>query len=73
MPKTYYASLVHDSLYQIRSDHVDTLSRLAVDKLFYRILKAYNFFPAPLYYQATRLLGKFVWEKNEIIFKWGFE
>jgi hypothetical protein len=67
MPKTYYASLVHDCLYQIRNDHGGIMSRLEVDKLFYRILKAYNFFPARLYYQAARILGKCVWENNEII------
>ena len=70
MPKTYYASLVHDALYQISNDHGGIMSRIEADKLFYRILKAYNFLPALLYYQAARLLGKFVWEKNEIVFKW---
>jgi hypothetical protein len=69
MPKTYYGSLVHDALYQINNDQRGIVSRLEVDKLFYRILKAYNFLPAPLYYQVARLFGKLVWEKNEIIFK----
>jgi hypothetical protein len=73
MPKTYYASLAHDSLYQISNARGGGMSRLTVDKLFYGILKAYNFIPAILYYHAARLLGGLVWEKNETIFEWSQE
>ncbi len=61
MPKTYYASLIHDSLYQISEKCTGQMSREKVDMIFYQILRAYNFFLAPLYYQAVKYFGKYYW------------
>ncbi|MBW2610441.1 MAG: hypothetical protein JRC68_08885 [Deltaproteobacteria bacterium] len=60
-PKTYFASLVHDCLYQISDTHPKKLDRRKVDRLFYRILRAYRFLPASLYYLFVRIFGKYFW------------
>ncbi len=63
-PKTYFASLVHDCLYQISAMCVDQMDRRVVDKFFLKILWAYRFFPARLYYLAVRLFGNLFWQKD---------
>ena len=52
-PYTYYASLIHDALYQ----YLDTVpvSKQAIDQLFLTMLG--DFKPRQLYYLAVRLLG----------------
>lgn len=54
-PKTYYASLVHDVLYQYK--HLHGLSRYQCDVLFYHQMQQAQFKPAKFYYLAVRLLG----------------
>jgi hypothetical protein len=54
-PKTYYASLVHDVLYQYKQQH--GLRRYQCDDVFYNLLKQAQFKPAKIYYLAVRLLG----------------
>lgn len=48
---TYYASLVHDALYQYK------VNRKLADKVFYNILKEHGFKAAKLYYLGTRIFG----------------
>ncbi|MFK8162879.1 MAG: DUF1353 domain-containing protein [Lewinella sp.] len=54
-PITYYASMVHDVLYQHNEEI--RISRQTADYLFYKILSEAGFFWAPIYYLAVRLLG----------------
>ena len=60
-PKTYYASLVHDCLYQISDRYATRMDRKIVDNIFLKILRAYGFPSAKLYYLAVRLFGKYCW------------
>ena len=62
--RTFYASLIHDCLYQIAEDHADSLDRGAVDKIFLDLLKIFRFRPAKLYYAVVRLLGGLFWGKK---------
>ena len=51
--KAYYASLVHDCLYQYK-----IINRKHADKIFLELLRKSEFLPAKLYYLAVRLFGK---------------
>jgi hypothetical protein len=55
LPKTYYASLVHDALYQYYPWH--KIGRADIDRLYYLMLKESSFKPAWLYFAATRCFG----------------
>lgn len=59
-PKTYYASLVHDALYQFLSDGLP-LRRRDVDRFFLRLLEESQFAPRWIYWVAVRLFGWIVW------------
>ena len=54
-PKTYYASLVHDALYQYLPYH--SISRRQADIIFYELLAKAGFIPRKIYYLAVRLVG----------------
>jgi len=54
-PKTYHASLVHDTLYQFLS--CLPLKRRDADKAFLEYMKEYNFAPRYVYYLAVRCFG----------------
>jgi hypothetical protein len=58
-PKTYYASLVHDALYQFLPEipAVAQLTRRDADDFFLRIMEQYDFAPRRLYWLAVRLFG----------------
>lgn len=58
--KTYYASLVHDALYQFSSQHF--LTRNQSDLIFYFLCKKENFFLSKLYYSQIRLWGWLAWK-----------
>lgn len=59
-PKTYYASLVHDALYQfIRVDL--PFSRRQADRCFLRLMAETGFRLRHLYYLAVCALGWVVW------------
>ena len=60
-PKTYYASLIHDALYQFSEDFKDKISRRQADKEFHEMLKAEKFRPADLYYAAVRMFSGQFW------------
>ncbi len=59
-PKTYYASLVHDALYQFLPDHLP-LKRRHADRFFLLLLAESEFAPRWLYWTAVRLIGGLVW------------
>ena len=60
-PKTYYASLIHDALYQFSEDLKDKIGRRQADKEFHDMLKAEKFRPADLYYAAVRMFSSQFW------------
>lgn len=55
-PKTYYASLVHDALYQFLLDGLPFTRRQA-DSCFLRLMAQTGFAPRYLYWAAVRLCG----------------
>ncbi|MBI4637148.1 MAG: DUF1353 domain-containing protein [Candidatus Rokubacteria bacterium] len=59
-PKTYYASLVHDALYQFLRDGLP-LRRRDADRFFLGLMAETRFAPRWLYWLAVRLGGWFVW------------
>jgi len=63
-PKTYYASMIHDVLYQYKDFH--QITRKETDQLFYKMLKDANFKLAGLYYAVVRIGGGLYgkWDKK---------
>ncbi len=59
-PKTYYASLVHDALYQFLADDL-SVTRRDADRFFLLLLTKYEFAPRWFYWLVVRLLGWLVW------------
>jgi hypothetical protein len=55
-PKTYYASLVHDAMYQFLLDGLP-FKRSQVDGCFRRLMAETGFEPRGMYWVAVRLLG----------------
>lgn len=55
-PKTFYASLVHDALYQFLPDGLP-LTRKNADDCFLKLMEETGFVPRYFYYAAVRLLG----------------
>ena len=77
-PKTYYASLIHDVLYQFLDDPRMPYSRGDMDKFFLDLMRETKFIPRFLYYIFVRLIGGvyrtvakyyhkilYRWKKNE--------
>ena len=60
-PKTYYASMIHDALYQFSKDLKDKISRRQADKMFREMLRAEKFLPAAIYYAAVRMFAGQFW------------
>lgn len=56
-PKTYYASLVHDALYQFREQFKKAIPRKKADQIFLQIMKENGFKLRYIYYFAVRLFG----------------
>jgi len=59
--KTYYASMIHDILYQFHKEITPALKRRDVDKEFYFIMKQNKFRMAFVYYTVVRVLGWWHW------------
>ena len=55
-PKTFYASLVHDALYQFLPDGVP-LARKQADGCFLRLMTETGFAPRHIYHLAVRIFG----------------
>jgi hypothetical protein len=58
-PKTFYASLVHDAMYQFLTDGLP-ISRRDADQCFLALLKETYFRPRLIYYLVVRLFGGLV-------------
>lgn len=58
-PKTYYASLIHDALYQFLPDGLP-LKRSEADRCFLKLMAETGFRPRMLYYIAVSLFGGIV-------------
>ncbi len=56
-PVAYYASMIHDALYQMLYYKVCPYTRKQADKIFYNELKKRKFKLAGLYWLAVRMLG----------------
>jgi len=68
-PKAYYASLVHDALYQFLP-LTAPLTRADADRVFLRLLTASKFAPRRLYWLAVRLFGWIVRLGQNRMRKW---
>ncbi|MGH9890725.1 MAG: DUF1353 domain-containing protein [bacterium] len=56
-PKTYYASLIHDALYQFLDDGLP-LSRKDADNCFLQLMRESDFVLSQIYYWAVRGFGE---------------
>ncbi len=56
-PKTYFASLVHDALYQFMSHPEMPFKRSEMDKLFFELMRQSEYSLRGLYYVAVRVFG----------------
>lgn len=68
-PKTYYASLVHDALYQFLLLD-DAVKRRHADAFFLRLMGESAFAPRYLYWLAVRLAGWLVWLGKKRARRW---
>lgn len=68
-PKTYYASLVHDSLYQFLPEMHEShgITRRDADKFFRDILVEHEFAPNWIYWAAVRIFGCFAMKARKNI------
>ena len=66
-PKTYFASMVHDALYQFGNE--TGVSRAEADQLFREMLKEKNFKLWYIYYFAVRSLGSLFFGKDSMVRK----
>lgn len=55
-PKTYFASLIHDALYQFLPDGLP-FTRKDADEFFLRLMAESDFSPRWIYWAAVRLFG----------------
>ena len=67
-PKTYYASLVHDAMYQFVPVGLP-LTRFEADRCFLRLMEATEFRPRLLYFWAVWLFGGIVWRAKRYMRK----
>jgi len=68
-PKTYFASMVHDALYQFL-DTGTPISRAKADRCFLRLMRESQFVLRHVYWSAVRLFGCFVWRGKRVVRKW---
>jgi len=68
-PKTYYASLVHDALYQFLRKGTP-IKRRKADKCFLLLMGKSEFLWRYVYWVAVRLFGWLVWGGKQVVRKW---
>ena len=68
-PKTYYASMVHDALYQFL-DEDGPFTREEADACFLQLMEESEFMLAGLYGFAARLFGRLVWRGKRKARQW---
>ncbi|MBI5584548.1 MAG: hypothetical protein HY892_12070 [Deltaproteobacteria bacterium] len=68
-PKTYFASMVHDALYQFL-DAESPITRVQADGCFFRLMAESDFVLRHLYWLAVRAFGRLVWQGKKTVRKW---
>ena len=68
-PKTYFASMVHDALYQFLREG-SPYSRRDADRFFIMLMRESEFGPAPLYWLAVRFFGRLGWRGKQVRRHW---
>ena len=68
-PKTYFASMVHDALYQFLCTKTP-ITRTQADDCFLRLMAESTFVLRHVYWFAVRVFGCFVWRGKRIVRKW---
>ena len=68
-PKTYFASMVHDALYQFL-DTESPITRRQADACFLKLMGESDFALRHLYWLAVRVFGCFVWRGKKKVRKW---
>lgn len=68
-PKAYFASLVHDALYQFLGKD-SPIKRRQADDAFLRLLAASEFRLRWIYWLAVRIGGRFVWKGMSVNRAW---
>jgi hypothetical protein len=68
-PKTYYASMVHDALYQFLDADVP-ITREQADKCFLQLMEESEFILRNIYWSAVRIFGRLVWHRKKQIRQW---
>ena len=63
-PKTYYASMAHDILYQFRDQLTGKVTRKQADAIFLEQMKSQQFLLANLYYRGVRMFGGLFWKSK---------
>jgi len=63
-PKTYFASMIHDVLYQFSKDIKDLVKREEADNEFCAILRRDGFRSARFYYWGVKSFGWIWWGKR---------
>lgn len=68
-PKTYYASMVHDALYQFMGAS-SPVSRGEADRCFLRLMAESEFLWRRVYWLAVRIAGRLVWHGKRVVRQW---
>jgi len=68
-PKTYFASMVHDALYQFLQAE-SPISRREADRCFLRLLTESHFALRYVYWAAVRVFGRLVWHGKRVTRRW---
>jgi hypothetical protein len=71
-PKTYFASMVHDALYQFLGAN-SPITRAQADRCFLRLMADSQFVLQHPYWFAVRLFGGLVWQGKKTVRKWRSE
>lgn len=62
--KTFYASLVHDALYQLSAYTFSAGERMVADRLFHAMLREVDFKASALYYAVVKMFGRYLWGRE---------
>lgn len=68
-PKTYYASMVHDALYQFL-DAEAPITRAQADACFLQLMEESDFVLRGPYWFAVRIFGRLFWHRNRKVRQW---
>ena len=67
--KTYYASMVHDALYQFL-DAEAPITRKQADKCFLQLMEESEFILGGIYWFAVRIFGRLSWHSKRKVRQW---